>query len=99
LRHQCRIIGNPISHHDPASGPGHAHHLLGHIKRLWREHGAKDAQNEIKAMICQLVQIGCIAFLKLAVRKTLLLCTPVSGFDKVACDIDAQHLRSESRRW
>ena len=50
-------------------------------------------------MIFQLVQIGCIAFLKLAVREALLLCSLVTGLDKVARDIDAQHVRSESRRW
>ncbi len=73
LRDQCRIIRNPVPHNDPASGPGHAHHLLGHVKRLWREHGSKDAHDEIKSMIFQLVQIGRIAFLKLAIRETLLL--------------------------
>src|SRR5262249_25465737 len=99
LRHQCRIVWNPVPHHDPASGPGHAYHLLGDIKRLGREHGAKDAHHPVKALILQLVQIRCIAFLKPAVRKALLPCTLVSRFDKVARDIDAQHVGSESRRW
>ena len=50
-------------------------------------------------MIFQLVQIGRIAFLKLAVREALLPCMLVSGLDKFARDIDAQHVRSESRLW
>src|ERR1700675_1352745 len=96
---QCRIIGNPVPHNDPPSGPGHAYHLLGHIKRFWREHGSKDAHDKIKRMIFQLVQIGRIAFLKLAVREALLLCTFVPSLNQVARDIDAQYVRSESRLW
>jgi hypothetical protein len=48
-------------------------------------------------MILQFVQIGSIAFLKLAVRKALLFCPLVSGRDKVARNIDAQHVRPEFR--
>jgi hypothetical protein len=43
------------------------------------------------------MQIGGIAFLKPAVRQTLLLGTPVPGLDEVLRDIDAQHIRSGSR--
>ena len=50
-------------------------------------------------MIFQLVQIGRIAFLKLAVREALLLCTLVPSLNKVPRDIDAQNIRSESRLW
>src|ERR1700758_3946518 len=64
LGDQCRIIGNPVSHHDPSAGPGYAHHLLGDIKWLWREHRSKDTHDEIKRLIFQVLQIGGIAFLK-----------------------------------
>jgi hypothetical protein len=83
LCYQCRIIWNPVPHNDPTSGPGHAHHLLGHIERLWREHGSKDAHDEVKSIIFQLVQIGRIAFLKLAVCEALSLCTLVPSLNKV----------------
>jgi hypothetical protein len=50
-------------------------------------------------MIFYLVQIRGIALLELAVRESLLPCTLVSRFDKIARDIDAQYGGSESRRW
>ena len=50
-------------------------------------------------MIFQLMQIGRIPFLKLAVREALVLCTPVPSLNKVFRDIDAQHFRSKSRFW
>ena len=49
-------------------------------------------------MIFYLVQIRGIALLELAVRESLLPCTLVSRFDKIARDIDAQYVGSESRR-
>ena len=48
LRHERRIAGNPVAHNDPAAGPGHAHHLPGHIKRLRCKHRSKDAHHEVK---------------------------------------------------
>ena len=42
------------------------------------------------------MQIGRIAFLKLAVREALLHCTLVPSLNKVPRDIDAQHVRPES---
>src|SRR4029450_13410022 len=75
-----------------------AHHLLGHIERLWREHRAKHADDEVKSIVLQPVQIGCIAFLKLAVRKALRLCPLVSRRDEVLRDIDPQDIGSDSRR-
>ena len=98
LRHQRRVAGNPVPHDDPASGPGHAHHLPGHIKRLGRKHGPEDTHDEVKRLIFQLVQIGRIAFLEPAVREALLPGALVSGLNQVPRDIHAQHVRSESRR-
>jgi hypothetical protein len=43
------------------------------------------------------MQIGRIAFLKLAVRETLLLRAPVPGHSEVSRDVNAQHFRSEFR--
>ena len=45
------------------------------------------------------MKIGRIAFLKLAFRRALCLCALVPGLNEVARDIDARHVRSESRRW
>ncbi len=50
LRDQRRVAGNPVPHDDASAGPGHAHHLLGHIMRLGRKHRAKDAHDEIKRL-------------------------------------------------
>jgi hypothetical protein len=36
-------------------GSGHAHHLLGDIERPRREYGSRDAHDEIKAAVFQLV--------------------------------------------
>jgi hypothetical protein len=72
---------------------------LATINGLWREHGSKDAHEEVKIVIFQLGAIGRIAFLKLAVREALLHCTLVPSLNKVPRDIDVQHVRPESRRW
>src|SRR6266568_2312035 len=64
---------------------------------FWNSHGSKDADDEIKGIILQLVQIGCIAFLKLAIREAMLLRTLVAGRNQIVRDIDAQHVRSKSR--
>ena len=64
LRHQRRIVGDPVPHDDPAAGPRHAHHLLGHVERLGREHRAEDADDEVEAVVLELVQIGRVALLE-----------------------------------
>jgi hypothetical protein len=71
------------------SAPGDSRHLLRNVKRLWCEHGAKDRYYEIKRMIRDLMQIGRIAFLKLAIREAFFHCTSVSGINKIFRDIDA----------
>jgi len=38
LRHECRIIGDPVAHHDAATRFCDADHLLGDLERLRREH-------------------------------------------------------------
>jgi hypothetical protein len=43
------------------------------------------------------LQIGSITLLKFAVRKTLFLGAPTSGFNKVAGKIYAEYVRSEFR--
>src|SRR5438874_1644993 len=97
LRHQRWVIRNPVSHDDSAARPGHTHHLLGDIERLGREHRTKDADNEVKVTVLQLVQIGGISFLKSAIGKPLFLCALVSGLNKISGNIDAQHFSSKSR--
>ena len=51
LCNQGWIVGNPIPHDDPTAGPRYPHHFLCHIKWLWREHGAKDAHDEIEGVV------------------------------------------------
>jgi len=95
LSHQCRIVWNPVSHRDPPAGPGHPHHLLGDIKGFGGEHCAKNADDEIEAEIFEIVEIGGVAFLKLAVRQALLDGALSACRDEIACYIDAQHLGAE----
>lgn len=95
LSHQCRIVWNPVSHRDPPAGPGHPHHLLGDIKGFGGEHCAKNADDEIEAAIFEIVEIGGVAFLKLAVRQALLDGALSACRDEIACYIDAQHLGAE----
>ena len=64
LRHQRRIIGDPVSHHDPTAGPCHANHLLRDIERSRREHRPEDADDEVEAVVLELVQVRCVAFLE-----------------------------------
>jgi hypothetical protein len=87
--------GNPVPHDDPASRPCYSHHLLGHLKRPGRKHRSKDAQHEIKILILQVMQIRCVAFLKFAIRETLVLGTSVSGVNLISRDTDTQHIRPE----
>ena len=49
LRDQRRVAGDPVAHDDPAAGPRHPHHLLGHVERPGREHRAEDADDEVEA--------------------------------------------------
>ena len=44
-----------IQDDDPSARTGRAHHFLGHIKRLWRKHRAKDSDDEVKRLILQFV--------------------------------------------
>jgi hypothetical protein len=96
LRHQGRIVGNPVSH-DDAPGPSHAHHRLGHLEWLRREHRAENAQHEVETVVRQLPQIAGVAFLKPAILEAFRRAS-VARRDKVAGDVDAQHLRAQSCR-
>jgi hypothetical protein len=89
---------NLVPHHDPATGPRHPNHFSGHIKRLRREHGSKDAHNQIKRLIFQVVQIRGVTLLKLAVCETVLRGAPVSSVNQVLRNIHAQHVGSEPSR-
>src|ERR1700722_14600667 len=50
-------------------------------------------------MILQLMQIGRVALLKLAVREVRLLGPLVAGLNEIGCDIDAEHVRSQPSLW
>jgi len=71
------------------------HHLFGDVKRLGGEHCAKDGYDEIEAAIFEIVQIGGIAFLKLAVAQALGNGALPAGRDEIACYVDAQDLGAE----
>src|SRR6185436_14362245 len=82
---------------DSTAGPGHAHHLLGHVKRLGREHRAKDADDEVEGLVAQVVEVGRVALLKTAVREARFSGAPVPGLHQIAGDIDTQDISSELR--
>ena len=96
LRHQRRVTGNPVAHHDSPAGPRHPDHLLRDIKRLRRKHRAKNAHDEIKTFIFQR-RADCVA----SPSWNLQLPSPapwralVAGLHQVRCDIDTQHVRAE----
>jgi hypothetical protein len=48
---------------------------------LQRPHGTENAHDEVKCMVLQLVQVGRIAFLELAIREALLLRTLVPSLN------------------
>src|SRR5205085_2374465 len=88
LRHERRIVRDPVPHDDPASGPRHPDHLLRHVEGLRREHRTEDADDEVEAVVLELVQIARIAFLEPAVRDAERLRTTIAGLDEVAGDVD-----------
>src|SRR6516162_11893689 len=71
------------------------HHLFGDVKRLGGEHCAKDGYDEIEAAIFEIVEIGGVAFLKLAVGQALGNRALPAGHDEIACYVDAQHFGAE----
>src|ERR1700751_2298741 len=86
---------NPVPHNDRATGARYADHFSGHIKWLGRKHGSKDAYDEGKRVIFQVVQIRGVTLLKLAVCETVLLGAPVSSINQVLRNIPTQPARSE----
>jgi uncharacterized protein VirK/YbjX len=76
-------------------GPSHPHRLFGDLKRLGREHRAKDAHDEIKRMLRHLMQIRRIAFFEPAIGQAKILGSLVPSRNQVAGDINAKHLRSK----
>src|SRR5436190_5626820 len=98
LCHQRRVVRDPVAHHDATTGARHAHHLLGHVEGLGREHGAEDAHHEVERVGGELAQVASVALLEPEVRETMLLRAAVSGLDEVAGDVDAQHVRPAARR-
>ena len=97
LRHQRRIIGNPITHDNASAAFSYTHFLLCHIMRLRRKHRAKKTHYDIKRLIFQVAQIGRIPFLKPAIREAQFNRSPVSGGDQIGRNIHAQHIRAEFR--
>jgi hypothetical protein len=95
LRHQRRIAWNPVAHNDSSPRASHAHHLFGDLKRLGREHRAKDAHDEIKRLPRHLMQIRRITFLEPAIDQAKILGPLVPSRNQVARDINAKNLRSE----
>ena len=68
----------------------------GRVTRVWCEHGAEDADDEIEGAVLEIAQVCGVAFLKLAVRKPCSFRAAVAGFDEVRGDIDSEHVCAES---
>jgi MFS family permease len=67
LGHEGGVAGNPVPHHDAATGSRDPNELLGHVERFWREHRAEDTHHEIEALVVEPAQIACVALLEAAV--------------------------------
>ena len=98
LGDERRIVGNPVSHDDPTARPRHADELLGHIEGFRREHRPEDADDEVEAVILEIMQIRRVAFLEPEVGDAQALSPPVAGRYQVASDVDTQHIRPEPGR-
>src|SRR5204863_1501444 len=98
LRHQRRIVRDPIPHHNPAAWPGHAHQLPGDVERPGREHRAEDTDDEVEGIVRELAQVGRITLLEPAVRQIRRLRASAAGLDKVSRDIDAEYVGAQSGR-
>ncbi len=89
LRHECRIVGDPVAHHDAATWSCDADHLLGDIEGLGRKHGAEHGERQIKRVVGDSVQAARVSFIKLQTVETCLCSSPVSGFHEVPGDVDS----------
>ena len=96
LRHQRRVVRDPVAHDDAAAGPRHAHHLLGHVERLGREHRAEDADDEVER--CR-PRARCRSQASPSWNRQLVrpcsLARRLPGLDEVARDVDAEHVGAE----
>ena len=89
LRHESRIVRNPVAHHDAAAGLCHPDHLLGYVERLGCEHGAKHGKRQIKRMVGDAFQVARISLLKFQIGETRLRRSPVPGLNQIAGDVDS----------
>jgi hypothetical protein len=90
-----RIVRDPIPHHDPATRASHAHHFLRDVERPWRKHRAEDRHDQVEAVVREAGQVRRIALLKTEVGKPEALRPSIARGDEVACNVDAEHVRSE----
>ena len=98
LCHQRRIVGDPVSHDDPATRPRHPYELLGYLEGPRSEHRPEHADAEVEAVILEPLQVRGVALLESAVGETKALCSFVARRDEIARDVDTQDLGPEPRR-
>ena len=60
-----------------------------------RKHRAKNADDEIKAIVGEFAQVGGVAFLKPDVRQPEFARAVIASRYEIARDIDAQHIRTQ----
>ena len=97
LRHERRIVRDPVAHDDPAARFRDANHLFRHVERLGREHRAKSADDEIEGSIGELPQIRRVALLEAEIGQVVFLRAAVPGLDEISRDVHAQDVRSALR--
>src|SRR6478672_2111552 len=95
LRNQGGVARDPVAHHDPATEPSDTNDLLGYVLGPGREHRAEDADDEVEAVVVELVQVGGVALLEPEVRQTEGLRALVARRHEVARDVDAEDVRPE----
>ena len=87
--HGCRIVGDPVAHHDAATRFRDADHLLGYVEGLGCEHGAEDGEGQSERMVAYLLQVARISFLKLQAAETCPRGSSVPGFHEVSGNVDS----------
>src|ERR1700685_906002 len=96
LRHECRIVGDPVAHHDAATRFRHADHLLGYVEGLGCKHGTEYRDGQIERMVAHLLQVARVSFLKLQTAETCLHSSSLPGSHEFSCNVDSSYFSPQT---
>src|SRR6185437_2257275 len=97
LGDEGRIVRDPVPHHDPPARSGYSDDFLRDVEWPGREHRAEDRDDEVKAVVPEVFQVGRVAPLEAEVGEAELLGPRVSRRDEILCDVDAEDVRAKLR--